>query len=145
MMENYGWIIYALLGAAFAAVVNVLTKRALHETDSSVAISIQALLMLLTLALVVTFQRNWAKLGEMPRWAIGLVAISGVSAGLSWLCGYKALQMSQVAKTAPLDKLSMPLAVVLAMMFLQERPTGMNWLGIGLMVVGAFFVAQSGK
>ncbi len=99
MMENYGWLIYALLGAAFAAVVNVLTKRALDETDSSVAISIQALLMLLTLATVVTFQRSWSKLTDMPRWAIGLVAISGVAAGLSWLFGYKALQMSQVAKT----------------------------------------------
>ena len=142
-MENYGWVIYALLGAAFAAVVNVLTKRALDETDSSVAVSIQALLMLLTLTAVVTFQRNWAKLTDMPRWAVGLVAVSGVAAGLSWLCGYKALQLSKVAKSAPLDKLSMPLAVVLAMIFLQERPTGMNWLGIGLMVVGAFFVAQS--
>lgn len=145
MMETYGWVIYALLGAAFAAVVNVLTKRALDETDASIAIGIQALLMLFTLAAVVTFQRAWPKLTEMPRWAIGLVALSGVAAGLSWLCGYKALQMSQVARTAPLDKLSMPLAVMLAMIFLHERPTGMNWMGIGLMVVGAFFVAQSGK
>lgn len=125
--------------------VNVLTKRALDETDSSVAISIQALLMLLTLASVVTFQRSWSKLTDMPRWAIGIVAISGVAAGLSWLFGYKALQMSQVAKTAPLDKLSMPLAVILAMIFLHERPTGMNGFGIALMVVGAFLVAQSGK
>ena len=64
---------------------------------------------------------------------------------MSWLFGYKALQLSQVAKSAPIDKLSMPLALVLAMVFLQERPTGMNWLGIALMVTGAFFVAQSGS
>jgi bacterial/archaeal transporter family protein len=143
MMEHYGWIIYALLGAAFAAVVNVLTKKALGASDSSVAVSIQALLMLLTVATVATIQKGWAKLPDMPRWAMGLVALSGVAAGMSWLCGYKALQISKVANTAPLDKLSMPLAVVLAMIFLHERPTGMNWLGIALMLVGAFFVAQS--
>jgi transporter family protein len=101
--------------------------------------------MLLTVVTVVTIQKGWSKLHDMPRWAMGLVALSGVAAGMSWLFGYKALQLSKVAKTAPLDKLSMPLAVVLAMIFLQERPTGMNWLGIALMVVGAFFVAQSGK
>ena len=145
MMEQYGWVIYALLGAGFAAVVNVLTKRALDNADATVAISIQAMLMLLTVVTVATFQKGWAKLPEMPRWAIGLVALSGIAAGLSWLFGYKALQLSQVAKSAPIDKLSMPLAVVLAMVFLQERPTGMNWLGIALMVTGAFFVAQSGK
>ena len=145
MMEHYGWVVYALLGAAFAAVVNVLTKRALDESDATVAISIQAMLMLLTVVVVATIQKGWSKLPEMPRWAMGLVAVSGVAAGMSWLFGYKALQLSKVAKSAPLDKLSMPLAVVLAMIFLQERPTGMNWLGIALMVVGAFFVAQSGK
>jgi transporter family protein len=142
-MDGYRWLIYALLGAAFAAVVNVLTKKALNSSESTVAVSIQALLMLLTVVTVATIQRGWAKLPEMPKWAMALVALSGIAAGLSWLFGYKALQMSQVAKTAPLDKLSMPLAVVLAMIFLHERPTGMNWLGIGLMVVGAFFVAQS--
>ncbi|MDQ3439267.1 MAG: EamA family transporter [Planctomycetota bacterium] len=145
MMEQYGWVIYALIGAAFAAVVNVLTKRALDDSDATVAVSIQATLMLLTVVTVATIQKGWAKLPEMPRWSIGLVALSGVAAGMSWLFGYKALQLSKVASTAPLDKLSMPLAVVLAMIFLQERPTGMNWFGIALMVTGAFFVAQSGK
>ena len=99
--------------------------------------------MLLTLATVTTIQRGWSKLPGMPRWAMALVALSGVAAGMSWVFGYKALQISKVAKTAPIDKLSMPIAVVLAMIFLRERPTGINWLGIGLMIVGAFFVAQS--
>lgn len=144
-MQTYGWLIFALLGAFFAAVVNVLAKKALDSSHSTVAITIQSVLMLVTLASIATFQRAWPKLAEMPRWAMGLLALSGVAAGLSWVFGYRALQMSEVAKTAPLDKLSMPLAVVLAMIFLRERPTAMNWLGIGLMVVGAFFVAQSGN
>lgn len=142
-MDNYRWLIYALIGAGFAAVVNVLTKKALDRTDFTVALCIQAVLMLLTLIVATTLRRKWGELSETPKWAMGLVAAAGVAAGLSWIFGYRALQLSKVAKTAPLDKLSMPLAVVLAMIFLHERPGSMNWLGIVLMVVGAFFVAQS--
>lgn len=144
-MNEYRWLLFAVLGAAFAAVVNVLTKKALNRMDVTVALAVQALLMLATIVIAATLLRRWSQVAAAPRWALGLVALSGLAAGLSWLCGYYALQLSQVAKSAPIDKLSMPLAVVLAMIFLSERPTGLNWIGIGLMVTGALFVAQSGK
>ena len=144
-MGEYRWLLFAVLGALFAAVVNVLTKKALNRMDVTVALAVQAMSMLLTIGVAVTLLRRWSHAAAAPRWALGPVALSGLAAGLSWLCGYYALQLSQVAKSAPIDKLSMPLAVVLAMVFLSERPTGMNWLGIGLMVAGAFFVAQGGE
>lgn len=140
-MENYRWLILALLGAFFAAIVSVMTKRALDKTDFTIALSVQSAVMLLTLLIATTAMARWSKLGETPKWALGLVAASGLAAGLSWIFGYQALQMSKVATATPIDKLSLPLGVVLAMIFLRERPTAINWVGIGLMTMGAFFVA----
>ena len=144
-MEQYRWLIFALLAAVFAAIVNVLTKRALDKADHTIALCVQSTVMLTTLLAATTFMGRWSKAGDTPKWALGLVALSGIAGGLSWLFGYRALQLSQVAKTAPIDKLSMPLAVVLAMIFLHERPSPMNWVGVALMTIGAFFVAQGGK
>ena len=99
-MGDYRWLLFALLGAAFAAVVNVLTKKALNRMDVTVALTIQSLLMLLTIGLAATLLRRWSHVAAAPRWALGLVALSELAARLLWLCGYYALQLSQVAKSA---------------------------------------------
>ena len=140
-MSEFRWVILALLGALFAAIVSVMTKKALDKTDFNVALTIQAITMLATLAILTTFLRRWEKVSDAPRWALGRIAASGVAAGVSWFFGYQALQLSKVAKSTPIDKLSMPIGVILAMVFLHERPSAMNWIGIGLMALGAFFVA----
>lgn len=140
-MQQYAWLVFALLGALFAAIVNVVSKKALEATDYTIALCIQVLLMVLTLLALATLMHRWPKLGQTPRWAMLALAGSGVAAGLSWFFGYHALQLSHVAKTAPIDKLSMPLAVLMAAVFLRERPSGLNWIGIVIMLVGAACVA----
>ena len=140
-MQSYSWVGFALLGAVFAAVVAVLSKQAMATTDYSVVLTVQSLLMLITLTTLVTFMRRWPAMSGATRAAWGLMIAGGVAAGLSWFFGYHALQLSHVAKSAPLDKISMPLAVLLAVVFLRERPSGLNWFGIGLMFAGAVCVA----
>ncbi len=144
-MENYRWLIFALLGACFAAIVSVMTKRALDKTDFTIALVIQGAVMLFTLLALATGMRRWHKLSETPAWAVWLVAGSGVAAALSWSCGYLALQESAVAKATPIDKLSMPLGVILAMIFLREKPSALNWVGICVMLLGAGMVAYTSK
>jgi transporter family protein len=144
-MSQWTWLLYALIGATFAGVVNVLTKRGLEKADFLVGLSIQSLLAMLTLLVSMTVMRRWPRVTEMPRWGAALMAAAGVAAGLSWVFGYRALQLSAVDRASPIDKLSLPIAVVLAMIFLRERPSVLNWVGIGLMVAGAVCVAHSGK
>ena len=141
-MAEYKWVMFGLLGAAFAAVVSVLSKSALKATDVFVALSLQSLMMLTTLCVSVTIMGRWGAVREMPRWAVGLIVLSGIAGGLSWTFGYQALQLSDVARAGTIDKMSIAIALVLAVVFLKERPSALNWIGITLMVVGAFCVAH---
>ena len=141
-MGDYKWVVFGLVGAGFAAVVNVLSKSALKATDVFVALSLQSLLMLTTLCVSVTIMGRWGAVREMPRWAAGLIVLSGIAGGLSWTFGYQALQLSNVARAGTLDKLSIAFAVCLAVVFLKERPSLLNWVGILLMLAGAYCVAH---
>ncbi len=141
-MGDYKWVLFGLLGAGFAAVVSVLSKSALRATDVFVALSLQSLLMLATLLASVTIMGRWGAVREMPRWAVGLIVLSGIAGGLSWTFGYQALKLSDVARAGVVDKLSIAFAVVLAVVFLRERPSPLNWIGIVLMLAGAYCVAH---
>lgn len=142
-MENQIWIVYALLGALFAAIVAVLSKRVLDRTDLMIALSVQVVVMLLTVLALTTILGRWRELSRTSSGSLLLLALAGIAAGLSWFFGYHALQLSRVAAATPLDKLSMPMAVVLAIVFLREQPSLVNWFGIALMVAGAFCVART--
>ncbi len=139
-MGEYKWVVFGLAGAGFAAVVNVLSKSALKASDVFVALCLQSLLMLATLVVSVTIMGRWPAVRAMPRWAVGLLVLSGIAGGLSWTFGYQALQLSSVARAGTLDKLSTAFAIGLAVVFLRERPSLLNWAGIVLMIVGAFCV-----
>jgi transporter family protein len=141
-MGDYKWVVFGLAGAGFAAIVNVLSKSALKATDVFVALSLQSLLMLTTLCVSVSVMGRWGAVRELPRWAVGMLVLSGVAGGLSWTFGYQALQLSNVAKAGTIDKLSIAFAVCLAVVFLKERPSLLNWVGIALMLVGAYCAAH---
>ena len=142
-MQNYAWVIYALVGAFLAAVVSVLSKRALERSHFTVALTVQSCLMVLTLATAMLIARRTGELFKLSASTALLLIAAGVAAGMSWFCGYRALQLSHVASATPIDKLSLPIGVILAMIFLRERPSALNWFGIVLMLVGALFVAKT--
>ena len=142
MTDDSRWIIYALLGALFAAFTNVLSKPALADLDVAVANSIRAAVMLLVMLVATSAQGRWHTLLVSPHRGIWLISLAGVAAAMSWLFGYRALQLASVSKTYPIDKLSLALAVVFAVIFLGERPSWLNWGGIALMVFGAYLVTR---
>jgi transporter family protein len=86
-------------------------------------------------AAVVGVLRNF---GQLHGKAIVSIVLTGVCGGLSWIFVFRAIQLADVSKVAPIDKLSMPLGIVLAVVFLQERPSAINWLGIVLITGGAY-------
>ncbi|HEV7299286.1 MAG TPA: EamA family transporter [Tepidisphaeraceae bacterium] len=141
-MGQYTWLMFALLGAVLAATVQVMTKRALDKLDVAVAVTVQSVVMLVTLLSVTTITQRWSALGGSPKWALGLVGLSGVAAGLAWFCGYKALQMTEISRATTVDRLSLPIAVMMGVVFLKDRPSALNWVGVTCMVVGAILVSR---
>lgn len=149
MTDNSRWIVYALLGALFAALVQITTKKALKvsEMDTATINVIRAVIMSLFFTAVIAYEVWISKARELvgaidssKRVALVWVFGSGLAASLSWFYGYKALKLSDVSKTYPLDKLSIVFAIILAVFFLGERPSGWNWAGIIVMILGAYLV-----
>jgi transporter family protein len=146
-MGQYQWLIYALLGAVAAAVIAPLGKKGTEGLDSSVVTAVRSVFQALVVVLVVTVMGLWSNLRQFQPRSFGFAALAGLAGGASWLFMFKAIQVAgkdAVSKVAPIDKLSMPLSIVLAVILLNERPSGINWAGIGLMAVGAYLVAHKG-
>lgn len=162
MTDNTRWIWFAIFGAFFAAVTQVLSKPASDRLGPNVVSLVRAVVMTTLFVAVVFYEsRNPGSTGggatvdgaeakpatgvgsKWPSSLLYAVAIGGgVAASLSWFFGYKALRLAGVSKTYPIDKLSVAMAVILAVIFLGERPSLINWSGIALMVAGAYLVTM---
>jgi transporter family protein len=136
------WLLYALLSAGFAALVGILAKIGMKDVDSNLATAVRSVVMTVFLVGVCTFTGVWSKLESLHGKAVTMIILSGVAGALSWLFYFKAIQVGSIAQVAPIDKLSMPLAVVLAVLVLGERPSATNWTGIALIAVGAYLAAR---
>lgn len=139
------WIIYALLGAVAAALISVLGKKGMEGVDSNVATAVRSVVQAAFVVAAVTFVTGWQNLRTVHTKAFVPILLTGVCGGLSWLFMFKALSMAPVSKVGPLDKLSMPLGILLAVLLLGERPSWINWTGILLMSAGAYLAAWSAK
>ena len=135
------WFIWALLSAFFAALTALLAKLGVAHVNSNLATAIRT-----SVILVFTWGIALATGGAPQLVAIAprtwlLLAASGVATGLSWLCYFRALQLGEVAQVAPVDKLSVAIAVVLAVVFLGEKMGVREVVGVTLIVAGAVVMA----
>jgi len=134
------WLVWALLSAVFAGITAVFAKQGMENINSHLATAIRTTVVLLftwCIALAVVPLQSIAELSRR-NWVF--LALSGVATGLSWLCYFRALQLGEVSRVAPVDKLSVVFAIVLAMVFLKERFTMIQWLGALLIVAGVMLV-----
>lgn len=128
------WVIYAVLSAFFASLVAIFGKIGIKGINSNLAVAVRTAIILIfawgiVFAEGVVFQiKGWSK----HTWIF--IILSALATGLSWLFYYKALQLGQASRVAPIDKLSVALTIILAIIFLGENPTWGNILG-GLLVV----------
>jgi bacterial/archaeal transporter family protein len=135
------WMFWALLSALFAGATAILAKIGVSEIDSNLATAIRT-----TVILVFSWAIALLTVRGSEFWSIGkktwlFLVLSGIATGLSWLCYFRALQIGEVSKVAPIDKLSVVVAMVLAVAFLGERLNLREGAGAGLIVLGAIVLA----
>jgi len=144
-MLEQKWLLYAVLSAISAAVVGILAKIGMKEVNPILATSLRSIVMMLFMLIVCSIKERWTNLSQVHATAIVMIALSGVAGATSWLFGFEAYHIARVSQVAPIDKLSVPLAAILAVIFLRERPTGVNWIGIALIALGAYLTAQPAR
>ena len=140
-MNRYPWQLFALGSAFFAGLTAILGKVGVTEINSNLATLIRTVVILGITALLVTFRGEWEPMDKLSGRGILFLCLSGVATGLSWLCYYRALQMADASKVAPIDKLSVAFVIVIAVLFLGEPLTWKVAVGGGLVVVGALVLA----
>ena len=132
------WFLYALAAAICAAMINVLAKIGMKDVDKDFATAVRSVVQALFVVGFAAFAGVLRNFGQLHGKAIASIVLTGVCGGLSWIFVFRAIQLAEVSKVAPIDKLSMPLGIILAVLFLQERPSAINWLGIVLITGGAY-------
>ena len=140
-MSDQRWLVYALLSAVCAALVGIFGKPGLKDVDPNLATAVRSMVMTALLAVFLTATRGWAKLPPVTSKSGLLIVLSASAGAASWLFYFNALRLADVSRVAPIDKLSTPIAFVLAVLLLGERPSGLNWAGLAVMLVGAYLVA----
>jgi bacterial/archaeal transporter family protein len=135
------WRAFALASAFFAAMTAIFGKVGVSEMNSDLATFLRTLVILLVTALLIWSRDEWQRPGTLSLKGISFLILSGIATGLSWLCYYRALQMGPASRVAPIDKLSVVLVVLFAMLFLGERLTWKVGLGGVLITAGAILMA----
>lgn len=137
------WIAFAFASALFAGLTAILAKVGVRHTDSNLATAIRTTVVLAAAWLMVLLVGSASQLASLSGSTIGFLVASGLATGGSWLCYFKALQLGEVNKVAPIDRLSIVLTVVLAMIFLGEADHLATRLpGIGLIGVGTWLMVR---
>ncbi len=135
------WQAWALLAAAFAALTAIFGKVGVEAINSDFATLIRTAVILAVTAAIVASTGAWQPLASVSGKSWIFLTLSGFATGASWLCYYRALKLGPAAQVAPIDKLSVVLVAVFATLFLGERLTPKNWLGVALVAAGALLVA----
>ena len=137
------WVLFALGSAVFAGLTAILAKIGVDGVASNSATMIRTIVVFVFMALLISVRREWPQPGQLTARSLIFLVLSGLTTGLSWLCYYRALQGGPASLVAPLDKLSLPVAVLLAVLVLGERLTAWQCLGTALMTVGALLTVRA--
>ena len=131
------WLMYALISAAAAALTAILTKIGVEGVPPTLATAIRTVVVLVFAWAMVLGLGQQQALGAISRRSFVFLALSGLATGVSWLAYFRALQMAPASWVASIDKLSLPLTVLLAAVWLREPISWQMVTGVALMVAGA--------
>ncbi|MBF8456861.1 EamA family transporter [Kaistella sp. G5-32] len=134
------WWIYALLSALFAAATAIFAKIGVENVNSNLATAIRTVVVLVMIWLIVFFRQEYKGIGELSQRNWIFLGISGLATGFSWIFYFKALQMGEVSKVAGIDKLSLALTIIFAVIFLGETLTWKTAVGGSLIIAGTLFL-----
>jgi transporter family protein len=141
MTTANGWFFWAVLSAGFAALTAIFAKIGIRGVDSDLATLIRSVIIIFVLSGFIWFAGKWSNPLLMSAKTWIFLALSGLATGASWVCYFRALQIGDASKVAPVDKFSAVLVALFAVMFLGERPVLREWLGIFLVAAGVLTLA----
>jgi len=141
MIAASNWFVWALLSAVFAAMTAIFAKIGVQGVDADLATLVRTGVIIVVLSVFVYGTGKWSNpLALSPRtW--GFLVLSGLATGASWVCYFRALKVGEASKVAPVDKFSLVLVALFAVLFLDERPSVQEWLGIALVAAGVLVLA----
>ena len=141
MTTTAPWFYWAVASAVFAALTAIFAKIGIQGIDSDLATLVRTAIIIVVLAAFVWFAGKWSNPLELPAKTWLFLGLSGLATGASWVCYFRALQVGEASKVAPVDKLSLVLVAVFAFAFLGERPSLREWTGIAMVAGGVLVLS----
>lgn len=141
MISSSNWLLWALLSAVFAAMTAIFAKIGIQGVDSDLATLVRTGFIVVILSLFVVLAGKWTNPLTLSGKTWVFLGLSGLATGASWVCYFRALQIGDASKVAPVDKLSLVLVAIFAFAFLGERPIAREWAGIALVAAGVVLLA----
>ena len=141
MTSANSWFYWALMSAVFAALTAIFAKIGIRGIDSDFATLIRTAIIIVVLAAFVWFTGKWSNPFLLPSKTWIFLSLSAMATGASWVCYFRALQIGEASKVAPVDKLSLVLVAIFAFTFLGERPSLRDWTGIAMVAGGILLLA----
>ena len=134
------WMILAVLSAVFAALTSILAKIGIEGVDSNLATAIRTCVVVLMAWVMVFLTDAQVGIGGISRRSWIFLILSGLATGASWICYYKALQLGEASKVVPIDKMSVVIALILAVVFLHEKVNTKSIIGCVLITAGTLLM-----
>lgn len=130
------WALFAVLSAVFAALTSILAKIGIENVGSNLATAVRTVVVVAMSWLMVFITNAQSGLTNISKKSWIFLILSGLATGASWLCYYKAIQMGEVSKVVPIDKMSVVITLILAVVFLHEDFNAKSIIGAVLITVG---------
>ena len=140
MNSIQGWVFWALLSAVFAALTAIFAKIGIKGVDSDLATLVRTAIIIIVLSIFVWFSGKWSNPFHLSSKTWFFLTLSGLATGASWVCYFRARQLGDASKVAPIDKFSLVLVAIFAVIFLGERPTIRDWTGIAMVASGVILL-----
>jgi transporter family protein len=140
MTTSIGWAFWAVLSAVFAALTAIFAKIGIQGVDSDLATLVRTAIVIIVLSAFVWFAGKWSNPLALSSRTWLFLTLSGLATGASWVCYFRALQIGEASKVAPVDKLSLVLVAIFAFAFLGERPSLREWTGIAMVAAGVLLL-----
>ena len=141
MSTSNSWFYWAMMSAVFAALTAIFAKIGIKGVDSDLATLIRTAIIIVVLSAFVWFAGKWSNPFALSSKTWLFLSLSGLATGASWVCYFRALQIGEASKVAPVDKLSLVLVAIFAFTFLGERPSLQEWTGIAMVAGGVLVLA----
>ncbi|MDR0993921.1 MAG: EamA family transporter [Verrucomicrobiota bacterium] len=135
------WFVWAAFSAVFAAGTAIFAKIGIRGVDSDLATLVRTFIILFVLAAYVFVLGKWSNPLRLPGKTWLFLTLSALATGASWVCYFRALQIGEALKVAPVDKMSLVLVAIFAFIFLGERPSPRDWGGIACVALGVLILS----